>query len=285
MFRAPQPTVRRSSRRALLLPVLLVTVFAAPPAVAQQIETLEVREYEACMQLVNIEPDRAFERALQMQDSGFGAPARHCAAAALAAGGHHEEAAKRFEALAADMPDSAPASIVANILGHAGISWLAAGKPGQAYSVQTAALDLAPRSADILVDRAMTLDELDRLWEAVDDLDAALEIDPGRVDAHVLRASAYRQLDVLDLAMESVNRALKLEPDDPEGLLERGIIHRLNGDLDAARADWIKVIELHDGRPAAEMARRNLDRLDFGPPEEDGTQDGQAGENQADPAE
>lgn len=247
--------------------IALVLAFLAPvPATAQQIETLEAREYEACMKLVNIEPDRAFERALDMQDSGFGAPARHCAAAALAAGGHHAEAAKRFESLATEMPDSTPASIVANILGHAGLSWLSAGQAGQALSVQTAALDLAPRSADILIDRSMTFAELGRLWEAVDDLNAALELDNGRVDAFVLRASAYRQLEVLDLAMESVNRALRLDPDNPEGLLERGIIHRLNEDLDAARADWITLVEKHEGRPAADMARRNLDRLDFGPP-------------------
>ncbi len=263
--------IRPPQAAPLLALALLVPLLAAPASTAraQAIETMEAREYQACMRLVNVDPDTAFEKALQLQDRGFGAPARHCAAAALAAGGHHAEAAKRFEALAGDMPETTPASIVANVLGHAGLSWLSAGDPGRAYAVQSAALDIAPRSADILTDRAVALAELDRLWESVDDLNAALNLDPGRVDALVLRASAYRQLEVLDLAMESVTRALAIDPDNPEGLLERGIIHRLDGDLDAARADWIALIEAHDGRPAAEMARKNLDRLDFGPPEQE----------------
>jgi len=243
--------------------VLAFLTLTASCGVAQEIETLEAREYQSCMRLINVDPDTAFEKALAMQDQGFGAPARHCAAAALAAGGHHEEAAARFEALATEMPDSATPAIVADILGHAGLSWLSAGQPGKAYSVQTVALDLAPGSANILTDRAVALADMNRFWEAIDDLNAALRINPGRVDALVMRASAYRQLDVLDLAMESANRALALDADNPEGLLERGIIHRLGGNLDAARADWISLIKDHDGRPAAEMARRNLDRLDL----------------------
>ncbi|MCR9219537.1 MAG: hypothetical protein NXI21_04855 [Alphaproteobacteria bacterium] len=242
-------------------------VSTANGARAQAIETLEAREYRACMSLINVDPDEAFERALSLQDAGGGAPAKHCAAAALAAGGHHAEAARRFEALATEMPEDAPAEIVADILGQAGIAWVTAGEPGKAYPLQTAALDLAPRSVDLLVDRAVALAALDRLWEAVDDLDAAIALDPGRVEAHALRASAYRQLDVLDLALESADRALELDPDHPEALLERGAIHRLRGALDLARRDWIALIERHEGRPAADLARRNLDRLDFGPPD------------------
>ncbi|MEQ8602232.1 MAG: tetratricopeptide repeat protein [Marivibrio sp.] len=253
--------------QAALIGLALTSLAAEPPpAAAQEIETLQAREYKACMSLINVDPDQAFEAALQLQDRGGGAPAKHCAAAALAAAGHHEEAATRFEALAVEMPDSATPAIVADILGHAGLAWLNAGAPGKAYTVQTAALDLAPESPDILIDRAVALADLNRLWEAIDDLDRALEFDSTRVDALTLRASAYRQLEVLDLAMESANRALDLDPDNPEALLERGAVHRLAGDLDAARADWIRLIEKHDGRPAAEMARRNLDSLDFGPP-------------------
>lgn len=264
-------THRPQAALPALVAVAALLTLAAPssPAVAQEIETLQMREYKACMSLINVDPDQAFEAALQLQDRGGGAPAKHCAAAALAAAGHNEEAAKRFEALATDMPDSTPPAIVAEILGHAGVAWLSAEAPAKAYTVQTAAIDLAPESPDILIDRAVTLNELNRLWEAIDDLDRALQLDQTRVDALTLRASAYRQLEVLDLALESANRALELDPDNPEALLERGAVHRLAGELDAARADWIRLIEKHDGRPAAEMARRNLDSLDFGPRETD----------------
>ena len=60
---------------------------------------------------------------------------------------------------------------------------------------------------------------------------------------------------------------MKLDPDNPEGLLERGIIYRLTGKIMAARVDWLRLAERHEGRPAAEAARRNLELLDFNPSE------------------
>lgn len=258
---------RMKQRPQASLPLILLAALIFLPVVseAQEIQGLEAREYEACMSLVNVDPDLAFEKALSLQDMGGGAPARHCAAAALAAGGHHEEAAKRFEALATEMPDSAPPGIVANILAHAGLSWLEAGRAAHAYTLQSTALDLDPQSPEVLIDRSMTLAELGRLWEAIDDLNRALQLDSGRVEALVLRASAYRQVEVYEMALEDANRALDFDPDNPEALLERGIVYRLQDKLDKARSDWIRIIEEHDGRPAAEMARSNLDKLDFGP--------------------
>jgi hypothetical protein len=37
---------------------------------------------------------------------------------------------------------------------------------------------------------------------------------------------------------------------------------RLAGETDGAREDWLKLIELHNGSPAAETAKRNLEKLD-----------------------
>ena len=78
------------------------------------------------------------------------------------------------------------------------------------------------------------------------------------MDAYALRASAYRFLDVLSLAKQDVETALLLAPDNAEALLEQGIIWRLWGKGGAARKVWSRLVQLHDGTPAAAAARKNL---------------------------
>ncbi len=243
--------------------LLLPAVFPQAGS-AQGINELNQREYRACVRQIDIDPNDAFEKALAWQDLGGGAPAQHCAAVALMRLGHYREAATRLEAMAKGMPDDTPPSAVAGVLAHSGIAWLEGGDAERAYAVQTSALALTPKNPDILADRSMTLAQLNRYWEAVDDLTRALDVDDSRVDLLVLRASGYRFINADDLALEDLERALTLDPGHPEALLERGIQRRLVGDLDGARADWLELIRLHDGRPAAEMARRNLEKLELG---------------------
>jgi tetratricopeptide (TPR) repeat protein len=216
------------------------------------------KEYAACMALARSEPNAAFESALAWQDRGGGPAARHCAAVALIGLGQHREAAARLEALAEGL---AP-ELRIGVLGHAGQAWLLAGEIDRAYAVQSAALGLAPHDPALLVDRGVTLAEAGRYWEAIDDLDRALELDPRRVEALVFRASAYRRVDALELAADDLERALARRPDHPEALLERGIVRRLSGDEAGARRDWLEVLRLAAGTPAADTARENLERMD-----------------------
>jgi len=55
---------------------------------------------------------------------------------------------------------------------------------------------------------------------------------------------------------------LELSPQYPEALLERGIIFRLQGRNEGARQDWVALIRLYEGTPAADAAQRNLEKLD-----------------------
>lgn len=241
-----------------------LAVLAAPPiAKAQSSGFVDQEEYRICMSMVGIDANQAFERALAWEDAGGGHAARHCAGVALNALGHFSEAAQRLEILAAAMPDDTPPEVVAEILGHAGLSWQQAGESQRAFTVQSAALDLAPGDPALLVDRAASLFALNNYWEAIDDLNAAAAIARDDPEILVFRASAYRHVDALDLAMEDANRALSLASDHPEGLLERGILRRLTGDIEGARSDWLTLITLHEGRPAADVARRNLERMDL----------------------
>lgn len=259
--------IRQLQYTALAAATCLSVGFGVNPADAQDasFETIQEQEYRACMQLTRIDPEDAFERALGWQDMGGGMPARHCEAVALMMLEHYDEAATRFEDIARQMPDDAPPDIVSDILAHAGIAWMEAGDLDRAVSVQTAALELTPDMPMILVDRSLVLAQQNRYWEAIDDLNRALELDPYDPSALAMRASAYRYVEANDLAMDDANRALELDPEHPEALLERGILHRLAENKEAARQDWLKLIDYHDGRPAAEDARRNLELLDVTP--------------------
>lgn len=243
----------------------MVTALGGPAAGQSGDPLLGNVDYGRCMRLVSVDGDQAFEFALAWIDRGGGFPARHCAASALFALDQFPQAAERLEALAGDMEGRAPPDALADLLGHAGIAWQSAGDLARAHAVQSAALALDPDNLDVRIDRAITEAQVGHWWEAIDDLNLVIGAEPDHARARVLRGAAYRQVEVYDLALDDLNLALAVAPDDPEGLLERGIVKRLTGDAAGARADWLTVLRLHDGRPAADMARRNLELLDVTP--------------------
>jgi len=174
--------------------------------------------------------------------------------------GQYSEAAERFDKLAQTLSDKPV--VRAKLLAQSGQAWHQAGKIDLAFTMHSAALELAPRAPEIRVDRATVLAERGQYWKAIDDLNIALEVDRNLVDALVLRASAYRYVEVLDLAYQDVGRALELSPRYPGALLERGIIFRLQGRNEDARQDWVSLIRDYEGTPAADAAKRNLEKLD-----------------------
>lgn len=251
--------MRTASRgKRALLAAVAVMCFAGG-ALADSVN--HARQYQACMRLTRSNPGDAFESALAWEDRGGGHAARHCAAVALIGLKHFQPAAKRLEALAQEMKTAEP-ELRAGVLAHAGQAWLLADQLDRAYAVQTAALELTPNAAGLLIDRGATLAEAGKFQEAVGDLDRALALDGNRVDALVFRASAHRMLDALDLAARDADAALRIRPDDPDGLLERGNIRRLRGDRAGARDDWLQVLRGHDDTPAGDAARANLEKLD-----------------------
>lgn len=222
------------------------------------------QEYAACMALTQSQPAVALESARAWQARGGSQAARHCAAVAMIRLGRYDEAAANLDALAQDL-DPAEVDLRIGVLGQAGQAWLLAADAEHALAAQTAALALAPKNVELLIDRSISLATLTRYWEALDDLNAAHDLAPGRPDILIFRASAYRYLESVDLARDDVERALALEPDNPDGLLERGILHRIAGEPEAARTDWQRVLAVAAGTPAADMARDNLARLDGKP--------------------
>ena len=213
------------------------------------------------MSLARTAPDEALESAAAWEAKGGEAAAVHCAAVALLSKGLYPEAGLRFEDLAGGL-SGAQARLRVDALAQAGQAWLLAGDYQRAHTAQSDALKADPTNPDLWIDRALTRALSENYWEAIDDLNEAENLAPDRADLLIFRASAYRFVEAFDLALEDANRGLQLDPDNPEGLLERGNIRRLQGDDDGARADWLQVVTLAEGSPAAESAQANLAAMD-----------------------
>ncbi len=239
--------------------IALAAMVAGPPTDAAA-QPIGGGDYETCMRRARTDPDRGLAAALAWRDRGGGDAARHCAAVALIGLGRHVQAAARLEALAGDIKSAGDR---AAILAQAGAAWFQAGDYARAHAAQSAALALSPSDPEILIDRAMTLAGAKNYWEAIDDLNRVVAADRENFNALILRASAYRYVDALELAHEDAAAAFRLAPSRPEILLEYGIVLRLSGDRNSARRHWLTLIRLHDGIPAADTARRNLELLDL----------------------
>jgi tetratricopeptide (TPR) repeat protein len=248
--------------------VVLVAALSSAPAAAQVGAPDPILEdpeatYGLCLDTARAYPEQGFELAGKWAALGGGEPARHCRAVALIGLREYAEAGASLEDLA--QASKREARVRAGMLAQAAQAWLLAGDTGRAHAAQTAALQLAPGDADLLIDRAMTLAEAKNYWEAIDDLNAALAARPDDADALAFRASAYRMVEADDLALEDAERAVALAPGNLNARLERGILYRLQGRDAEARADWLKILELApDGEPAR-LARENIERLDVKP--------------------
>lgn len=265
MFRLPQANSRRSARVCTVGAVVLAAVALAPGPAAAQRKPAPIPDpaaaYDRCMALADTRPVEAQREAMQWRTKGGGYAAEHCEAAALLNLKQYDEAATRFHDVAQGTTAEDP-SLRAEAYDQAAQAWLMAQKPQNARAELDAALKLMPKSVALLIDRAQAEGSAHDYWPALDDLNAALDIDPKRADALVLRAEAYEQVDAADLAMDDVARAISLDPRFPDAYLERGTLMAMKGDYDNAHGDWNRVKELAPGTFVAELAQKNLAKLD-----------------------
>ena len=245
--------------------LLLATLLALPAAAAPRGSTAidHSQQYTACMQLAKTRPRQAYASANAWYDRGGADAAQHCAAIALFGMGEYVEAANRLERIA-DAQPGARNALRAELYAQAGQAWLLASYPDRALVAQGNALALAPDSVDLLVDRAVTLAGIERLGEALRDLDRALSIAPRRHDALTLRATVLRLGGQPQRAAADVERAIGLNPNYPEAYLERGILRKASNQPALAREDFIKVLRLvPEASDIAVQARAQLESSDL----------------------
>jgi tetratricopeptide (TPR) repeat protein len=246
-------------RRNALLLVLVPSLFAAGPAIAQFAGSGEqLKRYTQCMSLARSEPMRALPMAEKWMGEGGGLGARHCVALATFLAGRPQQAAAQFESIARDMGLDRP-GLRAELWGQAGQAWMEGGLAQRAAAAQSMAIDLKPNDAELRVDRGLSYAAMQAWPRAISDFDQALQLQPNDVEVLVLRAAAWRNAKDLTKALADAERALRLAPEHSEALLERGFAHLARGEKPAANADFNKVLKIvPPGSDAAQRAESGL---------------------------
>ncbi|MCM2328034.1 MAG: tetratricopeptide repeat protein [Lysobacter sp.] len=120
------------------------------------------------------------------------------------------------------------------------------------YEVLTQAVERFPESFELLYDRAMAAERLDRLDVLESDLRRVIQLKPDY--AHAYNALGYTLADRTDRlaeAYELINQALKLAPDDPFILDSLGWVQYRRGEL----AEALKSLtSAYQARPDPEIA-------------------------------
>lgn len=248
-------------------PLLLLAIFVLPLAAeAQQRKSTapldHSQQYTACMNLAKTRPREAYASANKWYDRGGDQAAQHCAAIALFGMGDYFEAASRLDRLAANQ-SGARNRIRAELYAQAGQAWLLASYPDKAVISQSNAISLEPNSVEFLIDRAVTYAGIDRLADALRDLNRALTIAPRRHEALTLRATVLRLARQPDKAAADIDQAIRLNANYPEAYLERGLQRKATQPA-LAREDFIKVLRLvPDSSDLAAQARKQLEGSDL----------------------
>jgi len=220
------------------------------------------QQYAACMQLAKNRPREALASANAWYDRGGDQAAQHCAAVALFELRDYFEAASRLDRLA-DAQSGIHNKLRAELYAQAGQAWLLANYPGKALLSQGNAIALQPTSVDFLVDRAVTYAGIDRLADALRDLDKALQLAPRRHEALTLRATVLRLGHQPERAAADIEQAIRINANYPEAYLERGL-QRKQTQPALAREDFIKVLRLvPEASDLAVQARKQLEGSDL----------------------
>lgn len=219
------------------------------------------QHFSLCMTLATDSPEAALIEAEQWEIDGGGNLARECAATALANTGDHVAAAGRFEALARELASVDPA-YAADLYREAGRLWLRGEFALRAVLVLEAVEGLVEPDPQLLIQRSRARQAADDDWGALEDLYQASELAPDRPDLLALRAGLLQRLSLHDLAVEDLTRAIEVGGDFAELTLERGIVRVRQGDSEGARLDFQAVLDQSPDSISAEIAQREIERLD-----------------------
>ena len=251
--------------RLLLIPIVFTLALPLAAEAQQRKSTAPLdhsQQYTACMNLAKTRPREAYASANAWYDRGGDQAAQHCAAIALFGMGDYVEAANRLDRLA-NGQGSGRNKLRADIYAQAGQAWLLANYPDKALVSQGNAIALVPDSVDFLIDRAVTFAGIDRLADALRDLNRALQLAPRKHEALTLRATVLRLAKQPDRAAADIEQAIKANPNYPEAYLERGL-QRKAAQPAAAREDFIKVLRLvPEGSDLAAQARKQIEGSDL----------------------
>lgn len=227
------------------------------------------RSNAGCMGAVDANPEKSAELARDAMKDAIGRErvrAGLCLGVALSDLGQWDDAREAFVAArdAAGADDHASRARLGEMAGNAA---LAAGQPGQALSVLSAAAGDAEAAGDsdmkaaIALDRARALVALNQPDEAAAALAQARAAQPDNAQAWLLSATLSRRQNKLAVAQAQIEKAAELAPREPEIGLEAGVIAMLTGNEAAARRSWGSVVAMAAESDAAVTAKQYIAQL------------------------
>jgi len=249
------------------------------PGLAHGVEPLDgervaANQYLHCLDQIEVNPDRAYDIAVEWRDLGGGMPAKHCAAMALVALKLYPEAAVRFEQLARGQ-GLAGAKIRAEILAQGGNAWTLAKRPHKAIDAFNEALNVLEQDpephptveAQIRLDRARLLVLGEEVEAARPDVETVLRIagvaPRTKAEALALRSDLWRAAGQYDKAEADASEAIALSPETGTAYLARGRVRAVTGNKDGARSDFLVILQGASRPDLAEAARTALQELDL----------------------
>lgn len=205
--------------------IAALAVLALPlsQSASADIAAAEQQRLNTCIEMVQENPQAAYEDSILWLGSGNRPRARYCNAIALLELEYYEEGAARLEALA-NAPDALELQDRALYMAQAGNAWLTASYPDAAVTALSEAIKIDPRNADYLKDRASAYLTLERRIEAVDDLTKSLALQPNDPEALALRARAHLAMNDLRNAEIDMKAALAQDSRNIDLLVLRGDI-------------------------------------------------------------
>lgn len=126
---------------------------------------------------------------------------------------------------------------------HRGLGHAENGDTGQAIADFNRALELNPKDAATLNNRANLHNDNEEYERALTDYDAAIALDPDYVEAYRNRGSLHLEQRAYDQAIADFDRVIALKPDFVLAYLDRGTAYVNKGIYDQALADFDQALE------------------------------------------
>ena len=132
--------------------------------------------------------------------------------------------------------------------------------PGERRALYDAAVELAPRDADVRRARGMFHLVEDDFEKAREDLEVAAAEQPRDARVHEALGLACMMGDRMEEAREAFSRAIELEPDAVGPLLQRARTWALEGAHEKALADIDRALDIEDGNAGALLLRARINQ-------------------------
>ncbi len=129
------------------------------------------------------------------------------------------------------------------------------------------ALELAPKNAEAMYNRAVALRRLKRPQEGLRDLNEALRLDPNFALALMLRAGLYWENGEKEAGRADLAEAMRKRPDWVEPLMLDGQFLLEDKQFDEARRVFNRVLEMRPGHKSAYLALAELEHAAGNPTE------------------